>query len=168
MRRGKTAGHKVKWAERVGPAREKLSRCERAVSGRAQERGAELACRVSGRAVSGRALRKKSSRAAGKKTAGLKLSGRSVWGQPGKNYRAARVPCRAARKSAKPSQRAVSGRGQRACRFGPRARISKTKSPDVRAKNITAWYKAKWAECVESAGEKLSCRGRAVLGRALG
>ena len=99
---------------------------------------------------------------------GINSGGQSAWGLPGKSHRAASVPCRAARQSAKPSQRAVSGRGQRACRFGPRARISKTKSPDVRAKNIIAWYKAKWAECVESAGEKLSCRGRAVLGRALG
>ena len=93
----KNAGHKLGRAERLGPAGEKLSRCERAVSGRAPDREAEPACR-----------------------------------------------------------------------FGPRARISKTKSPDVRAKNIIAWYKAKWAEGVESAGEKLSCRGRAVLGRALG
>ena len=85
---------------------------------------------------------------------GINSGGQSAWGLPGKSYRAASVPCRAARQSAKPSQRAVSGRG-------PRARISKTKSPDVRAKNIIAWYKAKWAECVESAGEKLSCRGRA-------
>ena len=35
-------------------------------------------------------------------------------------------------------------------------------------KHIGTRYKAKWAECVESAGDKLSCRGRAVLGRALG
>ena len=48
---GKTAGHRAKWGERVGPAGEKLSRCERAVSGRAQEREAEPACRFGLRAA---------------------------------------------------------------------------------------------------------------------
>ena len=47
----KNCWFKVKWAERVGPAGEKLSRCARAVSGRAQEREAELACRFGPRAA---------------------------------------------------------------------------------------------------------------------
>ena len=95
----------------MGPAGEKLSRCERAVSGRAQERGAELACRVSGRAVSGRALRKKSSRAAGK----------NYWAQS--QVGGARE---ASQEKLSRCERAVSGRvlereAERACRFGPRA-----------------------------------------------
>ena len=47
----KTAEHRVKWAERVGPAGKKLSRRERAVSICAQERKAELACRFGPRAA---------------------------------------------------------------------------------------------------------------------
>ena len=115
-------------------------------------------------------------------------------GQPEKKI-ALRACCfepraRARSRASVPFRAAGSGRAA----SGPRARISKTNisgqsaKPRARvpfraagsgraasgralgcaAKTISAWYKAKWAECVESAGEKLSCRGRAVSGRALG
>ena len=107
----------------------KLSRCERAVSGRAQEREAELACRFGPRAA-GVPFRPRARRRKAKvpvrrgKTAGHKVK----WAE--------RVG--PAREKLSRCERAVSGRGQHACRFGPCARIRKAKVPVRRGKNCWA------------------------------